>query len=44
MEPYVPNKHLNTPQRKHIIDLNVMQGDIVSQIKIIINVPTSTIK
>ena len=44
MEPYVPNKHLNTPQRKHIIDSSVMLGQTVSQIHRATDVPTPTIR
>ena len=44
MKPYIPNKHLNTPQRIHIINRNVMLEQTTSKIKLIINSLISTIK
>jgi len=40
MEPYIANKHLTTPQRKHVIDLNAIDGQSVPQIHNIVPVKT----
>ena len=44
MEPYIPQKHLTTPQRKHIIDLDSMQHTSIQEIHQSTLVPTTTIR
>lgn len=44
MDPYIPNKHLNTPQRTHVIDRSTLLHETVPEIKLVTHIPTSTIR
>ncbi len=44
MEPYIANKHLTTPQRKHVIDLYAIDGQLVPQIHNNTQIPSPTIR
>ena len=44
MESYIPNKYLNTPQRIYIIDRSTLLHETASEIKLVIDISTPTIR